>query len=69
MLTDLNFGTIQQEADMVLFIYRPEYYDFIEDVKGESLRGIAEIIIAKNKHGSSNSIFLKFLGQYMKFVE
>jgi replicative DNA helicase len=69
-LSDLNeFGSIHQEADMVLFVYRPEYYGIIEDDIGESTRGKAEIIIAKNKNGSLDSVFLKFIGKYMKFEE
>lgn len=67
-LSDLNeFGAIHQLANMVLFIYRPEYYDFIVNEMGESLRGKAEIIMAKNRNGSLDSIWLKFIGSYLKF--
>ena len=69
-LIDLReFGAIEQDADMVLFLYRPEYYDFLEDETGESQRGKAEIIIAKHKKGSLDSVFLKFIGRYLKFVD
>jgi replicative DNA helicase len=51
-LSDLReSGAIEQDADMVLFIHRPEYYGFFEDEEGNSNLGIAEIIIAKHRNG------------------
>lgn len=41
-------GAIEQDADMVMFIYRPKYYGLTEDENGQDMRGRAEIIIAKN---------------------
>jgi len=69
-LSDLReSGAIEQDADMVIFIYRPEYYDMLEGDNGEDLRGKGEIIIAKHRNGSLDSVFLKFIGQYIKFVD
>ena len=70
MLSDLReSGAIEQDADMVIFIYRPEYYDILEGEDGEDLRGKGEIIIAKHRNGSLDSVFLKFIGKYIKFTD
>lgn len=67
-LADLKgSGAIEQTADIVSFIYRPEYYQILEDEEGNSLKGIAEIIIAKNRNGALDSIRLKWDGQYTRF--
>lgn len=51
-LSDLReSGAIEQDADIVVFLYRPEYYGIIEDENGLSLKGLAETIFAKNRHG------------------
>jgi replicative DNA helicase len=69
-LSDLReSGAIEQDADMVQFIYRPEYYGITEDEKGVSTRGVAEIIIAKHRNGSLEEVPLKFIGQFAKFVD
>lgn len=68
-LSDLrDSGSIEQDADMVMFIYRPEYYGITVDDVGNSTLGVAEIIIAKNRHGKTTSVYLKFIGKLMKFV-
>ena len=67
-LSDLReSGAIEQDADIVSFIYRPEYYEILEDEDGNSLRGIGEIIIAKHRNGSLGNVRLKWDGQYAKF--
>lgn len=67
-LSDLReSGAIEQDADIVSFIYRPEYYQILEDEDGNSLKGIGEIIIAKHRNGSLESVRLKWDGQYAKF--
>ena len=67
MLSDLReSGAIEQDADMVTFVYRPEYYK-VEDP--DVPPGASEIIIAKHRNGSVGSVFLKFIGQYVKFTE
>lgn len=63
-----NSGAIEQDADIVSFIYRPEYYQIMEDEEGQSLKGIAEVIISKNRHGSLKTVKLKFIGEFTKFA-
>ena len=67
MLSDLReSGAIEQDADMVTFVYRPEYYKFDDpDVPP----GASEIIIAKHRNGSTGEVFLKFIGEMTKFVD
>ncbi|MFI5219024.1 MAG: replicative DNA helicase [Bacteroidia bacterium] len=69
-LSDLReSGAIEQDADLVLFIYRPEYYDLTEDEQGNSTQGIAEIIVAKNRNGALRNVNLKFIGHLTKFTD
>jgi len=69
-LSDLReSGAIEQDADMVIFLYRPEYYKIDEDETGNSLKGVGEVIIAKHRNGSLDSVFLKFIGKYTKFCD
>lgn len=69
-LSDLReSGGIEQDADNVQFIYRPEYYGILEDEKGASLEGIAEIINAKNRHGAIVSAFLGWKANTTTFFE
>jgi replicative DNA helicase len=69
ILSDLReSGAIEQDADIVSFIYRPEYYGLTTDEEtGDSLEGIGEFIIAKHRNGSLESIKLRFVGQFAKF--
>lgn len=68
MLSDLReSGSIEQDADMVLFIHRPEKYGITEDVEGNSLRGIASIIIAKHRNGAVGEINLRFRAELTRF--
>jgi replicative DNA helicase len=68
-LSDLReSGAIEQDADMVCFIHRPEYYKMLEDEKGRSTLGIAEIIIAKHRNGATGDIRLRFKNEYAKFT-
>jgi len=70
MLSDLReSGSIEQDADMVMFIYRPEYYGLEVDENNEPTRGRAEVIIAKNRHGALETVKLRFIGQYAKFAD
>ena len=58
-LSDLReSGAIEQDADKVLFIYRPEYYGLMYDENGFSSKGIVEIIMAKNRNGRLGEIQL-----------
>jgi len=67
-LSDLrDSGAVEQDADIVSFIYRPEYYGILEDEAGESLKGVAEIIFAKNRHGDTDTVKVKFEKQFTRF--
>ena len=67
-LSDLReSGAIEQDADIVCFIHRPEYYKIYEDEKGRDLRGLAEFIIAKHRNGATGNILLRFTGELAKF--
>lgn len=59
-LRDLRNDTIEQDADVICFIHRPEYYRIFSDKKGNDLHGKAEIIVAKNRNGDTGEILLKF---------
>jgi len=62
-------NSIEQDADMVAFLYRPEYYGFTQDEAGNSVQGIGEVIVAKNRSGSLDTIQLRFIGKYTKFTD
>ena len=67
VLSDLReSGAIEQDADIVMFIYRPEYYNITEDENG-STQGVAYIDIAKNRAGSTAKARLGFKHQFVKF--
>jgi replicative DNA helicase len=69
-LSDLReSGAIEQDADMVMFLYRPEYYGITEDEGGASTAGVGEVIIAKNRNGSLENIKLRFIGRFTKFTD
>jgi replicative DNA helicase len=64
ILSDLrDSGAIEQDADLVMFIHRPEYYDR-ED---ESKRGLAEIMLAKHRNGPTGDVHLRFNREYTRF--
>ncbi len=69
-LSDLReSGAIEQDADMVMFIYRPEYYEQMANENGESTRGETNIRIAKHRNGSLENIKLRALLHIQKFEE
>jgi len=69
-LSDLReSGSIEQDADIVMFLYRPEYYKITEFEDGSPSHGVAEVIIAKHRNGSLDSVRLKFIGKYTKFAD
>ena len=64
MLSDLReSGAIEQDADIVMFLHREDYYNADTDKKN-----VAEVIIAKNRSGSTGTVELAWLGQYTKFA-
>lgn len=68
MLSDLReSGSIEQDADMVMFIYRPEYYQILEDEEGQSLKGVADLIVAKNRAGALTDVRMRFTGEFARF--
>lgn len=70
ILSDLReSGAIEQDADLVLFIYRPEYYKIDEFEDGGSTTGVAEIIIAKHRNGAVGDIRLKFVSTFARFED
>ena len=70
ILSDLReSGAIEQDADMVLFIHRPERYGIMEDNEGNDLRGIADIIIAKHRNGAVGEIQLRFRNELAQFCD
>ena len=68
MLSDLReSGAIEQDADMVMFVFRPEYYKRPEEAQAEGIEGKAEIIIAKQRNGPIGDVNLTFIKKYAKF--
>ncbi|SHJ25803.1 replicative DNA helicase [Tangfeifania diversioriginum] len=69
-LSDLReSGAIEQDADIVMFIHRPEYFGITEDESGNSLLGVAEVIIAKHRNGATGDVHLAFKKELAKFSD
>jgi len=69
-LSDLReSGAIEQDADIVAFIHRPEYYGITEDEQGQSTAGMAEFILAKHRNGSVGTINLRFRKEQARFLD
>lgn len=69
-LSDLReSGAIEQDADMVMFIYRPEYHGIVNDENGQPLEGETHINIAKHRNGSLDTVKLKAILEYQQFIE
>ncbi len=69
-LSDLReSGAIEQDADLVIFIHRPERYGLMQDAEGNSTKGMAEIIIAKHRNGPIGDLTLKFKTDQAKFMD
>ena len=67
-LSDLReSGAIEQDADMVCFIHRPEYYGITEDQSGRSLKGMAQFIISKHRNGPTDTVMMQFVSSVIKF--
>ncbi len=70
MLSDLReSGSIEQDADLVTFIYRPEYYGITQDEEGNDNEGLTELIIRKHRNGSPGTVNLKFVRHFGKFTD
>lgn len=70
MLSDLReSGAIEQDADVVCFLYRPEYYKIHNLEDGTPSQGVAEAILAKNRNGRLDTAYLRFIGKFTKFAD
>ncbi|OJW84569.1 MAG: replicative DNA helicase [Bacteroidetes bacterium 46-16] len=69
-LSDLReSGAIEQDADMVMFLYRPEYYGINNDEMGQPIEGETHVHIAKHRNGSTDTVKVRFIKEYQKFVD
>ena len=69
-LSDLReSGAIEQDADIVMFIHRPEYYGDMQDEFGNSTEGKAEVIISKHRNGETGVVELEWHGEHTLFVD
>jgi replicative DNA helicase len=69
LLSDLReSGAIEQDADIVAFIYRAEYYGITEHPDGVDTNGLGELILAKHRHGALDTIKMKFVQRLAKFT-
>jgi replicative DNA helicase len=69
-LSDLReSGAIEQDADMVCFIHRPEYYKIYADEQGHDMHGVAEFIIAKHRNGAVGTVRMRFRNEYARFLD
>lgn len=69
LLSDLReSGAIEQDADIVAFIYRAEYYGITEHPDGIDTAGLGELILAKHRHGALDTIKMKFVKNLAKFI-
>lgn len=67
-LSDLReSGSIEQDADLVCFLYRPEYYKITTDEQGNSTAGVAELIVGKQRNGPTGTVRLAFIQDYARF--
>jgi len=70
MLSDLReSGAIEQDADLVAFVYRPAYYGLLVDEENNNIEDLTEIIISKHRNGATGKINLRFINDYAKFVD
>ena len=70
MMSDLrNSGRIEQDADIILFPYRPEYYDIMEDAEGVSLKGKLEVIQAKARMGELKSYWFDYVATHDSYLD
>lgn len=70
MLSDLReSGAIEQDADIVIFLYRPEYYKLFNDNDDFNVKGLTEVIIAKHRNGPLDTAYVQFISKNVKFVD
>ena len=70
MLSDLReSGSLEQDADVVVFLFRPEYYGITRDDTGNDLTGIGEYIVAKQRNGSTGIAPMRFNASVMRYTD
>jgi replicative DNA helicase len=70
MLSDLReSGAIEQDADIVTFLYRPDYYGITADENGVSTEGMTEVIVAKHRNGAVDTVKLRFTKEFARFTD
>lgn len=70
ILSDLReSGSLEMDADVVIFLYRPEYYKIYVDENGNSTAGVCEVDVAKHRNGGTGMVRIKFLKYFTKFVD
>lgn len=70
LLSDLReSGSLEQDADIVTFLFRPEYYDMLRDERGNSTEGLGEYIVAKQRNGSIGIAQMRFHPSIMKYTD
>jgi replicative DNA helicase len=70
MLSDLReSGAIEQDADIVAFLYRPAYYGITEDEEHNNIEDLTEVLVSKHRNGATGLVKLRFIKDYAKFVD
>lgn len=70
MLSDLReSGAIEQDADIVTFLFRPEYYGMYQDDEGRDTTGLTEVIVAKHRNGAVDTVRLRFTKDFARFSD
>jgi len=70
MLSDLReSGAIEQDADLVAFLYRPAYYGITEDEEHNNIEDLTEVLVSKHRNGATGMVKLRFIKDYAKFVD
>lgn len=68
-LSDLReSGSIEQDADMVMFLYRPEYYNLTQDEEGNSTAGVTEVMVSKHRNGALKNVKIRFAKELARFT-
>ena len=62
-------GEIEQASDIVMLVYRPEYYGIMADDSGNSTEGLVDLIFAKGRNIGTGTLPLKFKKEYTKFID